>query len=293
MGDKYGYYGYFFIAPFFIVLAIFSAYPMLYSLGLSFFEWDGTARPATFVGGKNFIALLSDETFRDAILNTWILWLVNVIPQMIFGLLMAIILTDEKIRAKGFFRGVFYLPNLITMSSVGALFYFIMDWQSGSLNQILMNLHIIDEPFNWLQDIFATRTSVSAILTWMWFGYTMIIFMAGIKAIPTELFEAGYVDGTTKWQSFRYITLPSIKPTMLYQIVTSLIGGMTLFDIPNVLTGGNGEPQGSILTMVMYLYNMAFKSNYFGYAATIGVGLFLIILIFVVLAFKLLKADVD
>jgi multiple sugar transport system permease protein len=124
----------------------------------------------------------------------------------------------------------------------------------------------------------------------MWFGYTMIIFMAGIKAIPEEIFEAACIDGANKWQVFCRITLPCLKPTMLYQVITALIGGMTMFDIPYVLSGGNGSPQSSVLTMVMYLYNSTFQNYNFGYGATIGVVLFVIIIIFAAIAFKLMRS---
>ena len=291
-GDKYGYHGYAFIAPFFIVLIIFVVIPIIYSLNLSFTKWDGSIIPAKYTGLDNYKRLVHDTTFFKSIANTWIIWLANVIPQMVFGLGLAVLLSERKLRGKGLFRGVYYLPNLVTMASVGALFYFILDWQSGTLNRILMSLHIISEPINWLQDIVATRGAVAFTLWWMWFGYSMIIFMAGLKSIPDELFEAARVDGANRRQVFWHITLPMLRPIILYQVITSVIGGMTMFDVPFVLSGGEGAPQSSVLTMVMYLYNTTFKNYNFGYGATIGVGLFVMIMFFVAVAFKLINRKV-
>lgn len=281
-------HGYLFVAPFFIALAVFVVYPIIFSFFLSFHKWDGSLAPMQYVGLNNFKNLAHDPYFLKSIGNTWIMWIVNVIPQMTFGLVLAVILTDKRLKGKAFFRWIYYLPNLVTMASVGVLFFFLLDWQTGSINMLLIKLGLIKEPVNWLQSIGCTRGAVSFTLWWMWFGYTMIIFMAGIKAIPEELFEAARVDGANKWQVFWKITLPSLRPTMLYQVVTTLIGGMTMFDVPYVLTGGNGAPQASALTMVMYLYNTAFQNYNFGYGAAIGVGLFIMIAVFVAIAFKLM-----
>lgn len=282
-------HGYIFIAPFFIALAIFVIYPIIYSFVISFTKWDGSILPPKFIGLDNYKRLINDAFFIKSIKNTWIMWLGCIIPQMFFGLGLATILTDREVRGKAFFRWVYYLPNLVTMASVGTLIFFLLDWQSGSVNKLLLSLGLIQEPFNFLQDIFASRTAVSVTLWWMWFGYSMIIFMAGIKAIPEELFEAARVDGANKWQIFWNITLPCLRPIILYQTVTSVIGGLTMFDIPYVLSGGNGAPQSSTLTMVMYLYNTTFANYNFGYGATVGVGLFFLIAIFVAIAFRLIN----
>lgn len=278
---------YFFIAPFFIVLIIFNIYPIIYSFVLSFMKWDGSQAPETFVGLKNYARLITDKVFYQSIGNTWIMWLGCIIPQMIFALGLAVLLSDKKLKGGNIFRALYYLPNLITMASIGALFSFILDWRSGTLNKILMGMHIIKSPIDWLQSTVYTRSAISFTLWWIWFGYSMIIFMAGIKSIPEDYYDAACVDGASKWQSFRYITLPLLQPTMLYQVVTSVIGGLTIFDIPFVLTSGEGGPKGTTLSMVMYLYNTTFKVNNFGYGATIGVGLFILIGIFVLISFKI------
>lgn len=284
-------FAYYFIAPYFITFLIFGVYPILYSFYLSFTKWNGMTAKPEFVNIQNYITLFHDKFFFKSISNTLIMWGLNIIPQIIFALILAVILTDEKLKGRDIFRGLYYLPNLVTMSSVAVLFSFILDWKTGALNKILVNMHIISQPVNWLQNITATRSAVAFINWWMWFGYSMIIFMAGIKSISNDVFEAARVDGASKWQTFSKVTLPLIRPTMIYTVITSLIGGLTMFDVPFVLTNGDGSPQGSITTMVIYLYNTAFKNYNYGYGATVGVGLFCLTLVSVVAAYKFLNKN--
>ena len=282
-------WGYLFIAPYFIIFSIFGIFPILYTFYLSFTKWKGGVVAPEFIGLENYQRLLTDTFFFKSIGNTIYMWLLCVLPQMVCALILAVVLSQSKIKGKGFFRAIFYLPNLLTMSSVAVLFRFIMDWQAGALNKILLALNAIDSPINWFQSTSATPMTVSFINWWMWFGYSMIIFMSGIKAISDDVYEAAIVDGANKKQLLFKITLPLLRPTVIYSIITSLIGGMIMFDIPFVLTNGDGSPQGSILTMVMYLYNNAFRNYNYGYAATIGTGLFVIILIMVIIAYKFIN----
>lgn len=295
--DKYSRYGYYFLIPFFIVMAVFIIYPLVYSIYLSFTSWDGTAKPPVFIGLDNFKNLIHDATFFKTIGNTIFIWLCNVIPQMIFAIGLAALLTQKSVKGRGFFRAAYFLPSLVTMASVGSLFFFLLDYQGGAINFILQKLGIIGgdymDKIYFLQSEAWTRGATSFILWWLWFGYTMIIFMAGIKAIPEELYEAAYVDGASKWKQFRYITIPGLKSTISYNICTSIIGGMTIFDVPFTLTNGSGAPNDSALTMVMYLYNTAFQTNRYGYGATIGVALFIMIMIFVVIAFRFINRKPD
>lgn len=290
--DKYAHYGYLFILPFFIVMAIFIAYPILNTIYLSFTNWEGATIPPEWVGGKNYKRLLEDilsgGIFLKSIGNTWILWIFNVIPQFCGALALAVLLTDKHNRIKGKegFRAIFYLPNLITMASVGALFSFLLGYPNGSVNDLLQAIGILKEPFYFLQNVWATRISVSLILTWMWFGYTMIIFMAGIKAIPEELFEAARVDGASKWQTFKSITIPQLRSIMTFQVVTSIIGGLSMYDIPFVLTQGTGAPQNSVTTMVMHIYRQGFSNYNLGYASTVAIGLFVHIFVVVAVSLK-------
>ncbi|SHF39797.1 multiple sugar transport system permease protein [Caldanaerobius fijiensis DSM 17918] len=208
---------------------------------------------------------------------------------MVLAVFLAVLLTEKTIRGISFFRAIFYVPNLVTAASIGVLFSILLDWQTGTVNKLLLSMGFIKAPINWLNEPVYARATVSLIQFWQWFGPSMIFFIAGIKAIPIELYEAAYVDGATKWKVFWTITLPLLRPVVLYQAITSLIGGMQIFDVPMTLTDGLGSPEKSILTMVMYLYNTAFKNNNYGYAAALGYALFLIILVFSIISFKIIN----
>ncbi|MGV8979753.1 MAG: carbohydrate ABC transporter permease [Clostridium sp.] len=286
-------YGYLFILPFFLGFLIFSLYPIIYSFYISFMKWDGMSPKATFIGLKNYSRLIVDPTFREAIANTFIMWGFNVVPQMVIALILAVILNNQHLKGKDFFRAIYYLPNLVTPVAIGVLFVYLFDWQSGAINNMLISFHIFKEPVNWLIDGVAIRGIVSFTQWWMWFGYSSIIFMAGLKNIPEELYEACKVDGATGWQTFWKITLPLLKPTILYSVLTSIIGGMQLFDIPNVIMATPQTNGRAVTTMVSYLYNTAFQTNNYGYGASIGYGLFVIIFIFAVGSFKIINRNTE
>ncbi|WP_144704281.1 carbohydrate ABC transporter permease [Fictibacillus phosphorivorans] len=280
-------YGYFFIAPFWLVFLVFSIYPVALTFYYSFTNYTGSGE-AQLVGLANYKRLLTDTYFVEAFFNTWKIWGVNFALQMGLALILAMIFSDMRIKLKGiaFFRSIFYLPNLITISSVALLFGILLDWQHGSLNMMLMKLGIISDPINWLNEPTSAQLSVSLILTWMWFGHSFIVVMAGVSGISKDYYEAALIDGANRWQTFSKITIPLLKPILLYIMITSLIGGLQLFDLPMLLTDGIGSPDGSLNTMVLYLYNQAFKYNNYGYAAAVAYGLFVITLIFSAFIFK-------
>ncbi|EKQ50395.1 MULTISPECIES: sugar ABC transporter permease [unclassified Clostridium] len=291
--DK-GKYGIYFVIPYFVVFLLFSLYPVIYTLIISLEKWDGMSLNPAFVGIKNYVTLIHDALFYQAIANTFIMWICAVIPQMVFALLLAVMFNSaKKIKGKEFFRAAMYLPNLITPAAVAVLFVFLFDWQTGAINKILLDLHVINKPFNWFLSEYFSRGIMSLISWWMWFGYSTIIFGAGLNNIPAELYESASIDGATPWQSFKSITIPMLKPTVLYAAITSLIGGMQTFDIPYVMTGGQGNPNNKTLTVVMYLYNTAFQNSNYGYGSAIGYGLFILILIFSIITFKFINRNVE
>ncbi|AZB41110.1 sugar ABC transporter permease [Bacillus sp. FJAT-42376] len=280
-------YGYFFIAPFWVVFLVFSIYPVALTFYYSFTNYTGSGT-AEVVGLANYTRLLTDTFFVQAFVNTLKIWGINFALQIGLALILAAIFSDMRLKMKGqsFFRAVFYLPNLITVSSVALLFGILLDWQHGSLNVVLMNLGLISDPINWLNEPATAQISVSLILTWMWFGHSFIVIMAGISGISTDYFEAALIDGANRWQTLVSITLPLLKPILLYIMITSLIGGLQLFDLPMLITDGIGSPDGSLNTMVLYLYNQAFKYNNYGYASAVAYGLFIITVIFSAVVFK-------
>ncbi|WP_114166335.1 carbohydrate ABC transporter permease [Exiguobacterium sp. TNDT2] len=280
-------YGYAFIAPFWVVFLTFSIYPVFLTLYYSFTNYTGS-QGEEVVGFANYARLLTDTYFIEAFVNTIKIWGINFVLQIGLALALALLFSDLRLKLKGlaFFRSFFYLPNLITISSVALLFGILLDWQHGSLNMMLLKLGIISDPINWLSQPVTAQLSVSLILTWMWFGHSFIIVMAGVSGISQDFFEAAHIDGANRWQMFTNVTVPLLKPILLYIMITSLIGGLQLFDLPLLITDGVGAPDGALNTMVLYLYNQAFKYNNYGYASAVAYGLFLITLVFSAIVFK-------
>lgn len=273
--DK-GRYGYLFIAPYFIVFIVFGLYPLIYTFILSFQKWDGLTA-AKNVGFANFKRLITDKVFYLSVWNTFRIWICNFIPQMLTALILSALFTLNRIRGMKFFRAAYYLPNLITAASVGLLFNLLFNGDKSVVNYIMISLGIKGAPFSFFNIPSFISGLASYIQWWMWFGYTTIIVMAGITTIDKSVYEAAMVDGASKFQIYTRVTMPLIQPTIIYLTVTSIIGGMQLFDVPATLTNGSGGPQKAVLTPSMYLYNQGFKSHNFGYASTISVGLFLVI----------------
>lgn len=279
--------GYAFIMPFLIVFLTFSIYPIIKTLMLSFTDYAGYGEPI-FNGLSNYQQLLSDPMFYNAFGNTIKMWGINIVLQMGLAFALMLIFSDIKYKMKGLkvYRAIFYLPNLIAATSVAFLFSSLLDWQYGSFNQMLMSAGLIDTKINWLGQPGTAIIVVGVIGAWMWFGSTFIVLMAGVQGISKEYFEAAHIDGANRWQVFTKITLPLLKPILLYVALTSFIGGIQMFDIPFLLTDGIGAPFGALNTVVMYLFNTAFKYNNVGYAAAIAYGLFFVIAISSVFIFK-------
>ncbi len=285
---SYSRYGVYFILPFFVIFGLFQLFPILYTFYLTFFSWDGF-NDMVFVGVGNYQRLMADTVFRTAIGNTFRIWGIAAVPQIGLALFLGAIFTYRQTRGTQLFQAIFYLPNLITATSIAILFSLLLDWQAGAINQALLRVGFIAQPVNWLRSEFWTSGAVSLIQWWQWFGYTTLLVMAGMKAIPGELYESARIDGAGGITMFFRITLPLLRNTMTYVIITAIIGGMQIFDVPNVLTGGLGDPNSSILTMVMHLYNMSFRFTNYGYGATVAYGLFMIILVFSIIAFRQLQ----
>lgn len=282
--------GYFFIIPFIIVFLIFGIYPVFRTFSMSFTNFKGFGE-AQSVGADNYIRVFSDKLFWRALLNTFKMWGMNIVIQLGLAFLLTMLFNDMKYRMKGLslFRALFYLPNLIATTSVAFLFSTLLDWKYGSFNQVLLSLRIINAPIDWMKIGPLSQNWVSIIGAWMWFGNSFILLMAGVQGIPKDYFEAATIDGAGRWTILGKITMPLLRPIMLYVAITSLIGGLQLFEVPFLLTDKLGGPNGYLSTAVMYLYNMAFKYNQMGYAAALAYVLFIIILVFSAASFLLIN----
>lgn len=286
----------FFILPFFAFFLTFHLYPMLYTLFLSFTRYDGFRDPVS-VGVNNYKSLIVNKYFWNSFINTWRIWGPNIALQLIIALFTANWLTNIRLKIKrvGLFRAVFYFPNIVTAASIALLFVVVLDWQHGALNQLLFG-KAVEKYIQWL--VIPTRAQffISLIQTWQWFGVSMIFLMAGIQGIPSSFYEAAVVDGANERQIFFKITLPLLMPVLTYVIITSLIGGMQIFDIPYIVSigptiRGIGETEKALWTMVVYLYKTGFSYNRLGYASAISYMLFIITVSFAVIYLKVTRTS--
>lgn len=287
----YSRWGYYFILPFFITYFIFSLIPLLDTIRFSFFEYfrSGIRQIGpNFVGLKNYQALLESDMLRYAS-NTMILWLLGFIPQIVVAMLLAVWFTDKRLKIKGlqFFKVVMYLPNLI-MASAFAMMFFALFSTNGPVNSILLNLGWINQKIDFLGTPFGTRAMIAFMNFLMWFGNTAILLMAAILGINEEIFESAEMDGCTPLQKFFHITLPLIRPILAYTLITSIIGGLQMFDVPQILTNGQGSPNRTSMTLIMFL-NSHLKSKNYGMAGALSVYLFIVSGILCYFVYKMLE----
>ncbi len=295
--------GYFFVLPFVVVFLIFNVYPVFRTFYLSFTNYKGYGDP-TPAGIANYTRVFTDKYFWKALWNTCKIWGVNIVLQLGLAFLLTIVFSDMKYRIKGLgvFRAIFYLPNLIAATSVAFLFQTLLNFQYGTLNQMLMAIGLIDSStfanpqslVNWLGNPRVAPYVVSVIQAWMWFGNSFIMLMAGVQGINRDYFEAAAIDGAGRWTTFGKITIPLLRPILIYVAITSLIGGLQLFDIPFLINdqGTSGNPEGKLQTVVMYLYRFGFEGGsrkQVGYASAIAYALFLIILIISIIEFRIMN----
>lgn len=297
---SYAKWGYFFIIPFFVVYITCSLIPLFSTFYNSFFEnyRDGlTQIGPNFVGFENYVTLFTPNSSGNILIfdytaNTMIMWLLGAIPQLIFSLLLAIIFTSARLNIKGqqFFKTVIYMPNLIMASAFSMLFFTLFS-AVGPVNQIITSMggEVVDF-FN--GSAWTARGIVAFINFLMWFGNTTILLMAGIMGIDQSLFEAASIDGANSRQVFFKVTLPLLMPILVYVIITSLIGGLQMFDVPQVITGGSGSPNRTTMTLIMWLNSYFGTSKNYGMAGAISAVVFIITGLLSILVFKtMLKTD--
>ena len=294
----YGRYGYFFIAPFFITYLVFQLWPLIntfYYSTLTYYKRNGREF-MEFAGLQNFVNILGMAAGeRGYVLsylkNTLVMWGCNFVPQILVSLLLAVWLTDEKVKVKGTgaMKVIVYLPSVITAASVSVLFKSLFS-QYGPITQTLKDWGVLSKNFDFMSSVAGSRGLSSTILWWMWFGNTTILLMAGMMGIDTSLFEAAEVDGATSSQVFWQITLPLLRPILVYVVITSLIGGLQLFDVPQILTNGTGDPMRSTMTLIMFLNKHLYSKNY-GMAGALSVVLFIITGILSLVVFKITGND--
>ena len=290
---SYAKYGYIFSAPFILAFLIFSLYPIIYTAVIGFTDLKGLGKTDyKFLANpfQNFQTIFKNPSFQVSLSNTAILWIINFIPQILLALLLTAWFTStrHKIKGQGFFKVVFYMPNIITAATIAILFNSLFGYPMGPANDILMKLGLSDGPINFMLQKWTTRGIISFIQFWMWYGYTMIVLISGVLGINPELFEASEIDGATSAQTFFFITLPCLRTILVYTLVTSLIGGLQMFDIPRLLNLGG--PDNSTLTTSVFIYNQAFQGSYmYNRAAAASMIMFVIIAALSGLLFYLMR----
>lgn len=290
---SYAKWGYIFILPFFVVFIVFQLVPLVSTIYNSFFEnyliLGTTQVGPNFVGFDNYKALFdSTNELTKYFGNTFILWLAGFIPQIIFSLLFASWFTDLRLKLKtGAYKVIFYLPNVIMAAAMGMLF-FTMFSQNGPINSIYMNITGENSPYLFFDHVNSQRFVIALINFLMWYGNTTIMLMAAINGIDPSLYEAAQIDGASPSQTFFNVTIPLIKPIMLYVLVTSLIGGLQMYDVPQIITKNGEAMNRTSMTVIMYLQKHLYSKNY-GMAGALSVILFIVAAVLSILVFFMMQ----
>ncbi len=278
--------GYLMAAPYVVHLLIFFGYPLLFALVLVFHRWD-IVTPMEFAGLKNFARLFQDRLFFRALLNTALFLVIHIPLQIAVALFFAELL-NAKLKGRGFFRTVYFLPVVVSGVVVTILFQQLFAFDTGLINGVLVGLG--GERVPWLVSPVWAMPSIAIMATWKNVGLYVILFLAGLQNIPGTLYEAARMDGATTWQRWWYVTLPMLNPTVVTVVVLSTIGGFSLFIEPYVLTGGG--PMNATLSALLYIYNQAFYFNHMGYAAALGLFFAFFIFGVVILQRRFVESEV-
>jgi ABC-type sugar transport system permease subunit len=279
---------YLFISPFYILFLIFGVYPILFSLYLSFTEWKGLG-PIKFVGLKNFELLLKDKVFLQSMTNGVILFFLYVPIMTFLALVLAVILNSKRVRGFRFFRTVIFIPYIMNIVAAGFTFRLMLNEKYGLVNALLGIFNIAPVP--WLESAWGGRVSLALLVIWAWLGYNMVIMLAGLQTIPSELTEAALIDGANPTQAFFYVTIPLMRPVILFSVVLSTMGSFNLFSEIYNLTGGG--PVNATLTPVIVIFNQAFGNFRLGYASAMAYVYFIILFALTLLQFRYFGQQVD
>ena len=280
------------ISPFFVIFAVFMLVPVLFSLYLAFHKWDGLG-PMQFVGLQNFRFLAKDHLFWQSLTNTFSIWFLSTVPMLCIALVLAAML-NSSVRYAGFYRIAYFVPNVTSLVAIAIFFGSVFSNKVGLINVVLGWLHI--PAVTWMSGGFTIKLVIACLIAWQWTGYNAIIYLAGMQSISSELYEAARIDGAGAVQCFFRVTLPLLRPIILFTVVMSAIGGMQTFTEPQVLFGttdatnpDTGGPGHAGLTTVLYLYREAFDFDQFGYGAAIAWALFVVILLFTAINWRVLQ----
>jgi lactose/L-arabinose transport system permease protein len=279
---------YLFISPFYILFLIFGVYPVLFSLYLSFTEWKGLG-PIKFVGLKNFELLFKDKVFWQSMTNGVILFFMYVPIMTFLALVLAVILNSKRVRGFRFFRTLIFIPYIMNIVAAGFTFRLMLNEKYGLVNAMLGTFNL--PPIPWLESVWGGRVSLCLLVIWAWLGYNMVIMLAGLQTIPSELTEAALIDGASATQAFFYVTIPLMRPVILFSVVLSTMGSFNLFSEIYNLTGGG--PINATLTPVIVIFNQAFGNFRLGYASAMAYLYFIILFALTLVQFRYFGQQAD
>ncbi|MCX4385867.1 sugar ABC transporter permease [Micromonospora peucetia] len=283
---------YLYIAPFFVVFGIFGLYPMLRTAWMSLHDWN-LIGDHSFVGFDNYVALVKDEYFWNATLNTFGIFLLSTIPQLLLALFLANLLNRTFLRARTLFRMAIFMPNVVSVTAVAIVFGMLFQRDFGVINWLLSFVGI--DAVDWDAERWSSWTAIASMVNWRWTGYNTLILLAGMQAIPRDLYEAASLDGASQWKQFWRITLPMLTPTFVFVVILSTIGGLQLFTEPLVFANGNiiGGDQREFQTLAMYMYELGIENlNTAGYGAAVAWAMFLMIALVSGINFLLVRRTV-
>jgi len=287
-------YGYMFIIPFVIVYLIFHLYPTVYTTVLGFTDCKGLNNTNWHLLKGNIFAnfqqILSNKSFQTSVKNTVVIWIMNFIPQISLAMLLTAWFTARRITVKGqgIFKVIFYMPNIITAATIAILFHALFSYPTGPVNDLIQRFNLRDSSYNFFISKTASKIIVAFIQFWTWYGYTMIILISGVLGISPDIYEAADIDGANGVQIFFRITIPNLKTVLLYTLVTSLIGGLNMFDIPKLYL--NGGPDSSTKTASVFIYEQAFSGKYlYNRASAASMLMFVVIAICSAILFYLMR----
>jgi cellobiose transport system permease protein len=275
---------YLYIAPFFVVFGVFGLFPLLYTGWVSLTGWrvDRPGSEDTFVGLANYSRLLHDEFFWNALKNTVMIGLISTVPQLLMALGLAHLL-NYRLRGRTFFRMGVLVPNVTSVAAVTIIFVQLFGRDYGLVNYVLHFFGV--QRLDWQAGTWSSWVAISLIVTWRWTGYNALIYLAGMQAIPFELYESAALDGASRWRQFRSITVPMLRPTILFTVIVSTIGALQLFGEPLLFnvsqTPSSGGSQHQFQTMAVYTYEQFWDNFKYGYGAALSWAMFLVILIIV------------
>ncbi|MGW0502135.1 carbohydrate ABC transporter permease [Micromonospora sp. NPDC003241] len=280
---------YLYIAPFFLIFGIFGLYPMLRTAWMSLHDWDMIG-DQTFIGLDNYAALIKDDYFWNALYNTFGIFALSTIPQLLLALFLANLLNSTLLRAKTFFRLAIFIPNVVSVAAVAIVFGMLFQREFGLINWVLSFVGV--DNIDWDGQRWSSWTAIATMVNWRWVGYNTLILLAGMQAIPKDLYEAASIDGAGPWRQFWQITIPMVRPTLIFVIILSTIGGMQLFTEPLLFANGSilGGNQREFQTLAMYMYEKGIENlNTAGYGAAVAWAIFLIIALMSLLNFLLVR----